>query len=305
MSLCGKFFLRTLLAALFAVPVASADDKLTADELLQHHLDSIGNAAARAAAKSRVIEGNASYRVLVGGSGQIDGTLALVSEGNKALMRLKVSTQGYTGEWFTRDGDKTNVAGTYQDKSRSEFGTFLRGEDIPLRDGLLGGVLTTGWSLLDLDGHKGKLKYQGLKKVEGTDLYVVTYQPKKNTDLEITLFFEPGSFHHVRTVYMASQHAGIGKPGQTDIMAVPAEIARAQSPSSGDVNSARQQQTRYRIEERFSDFKTVDGLTLPSRYDLRFQEELQSGFTKLVEWDISTTRVMNNVSVDARNFQIH
>jgi hypothetical protein len=53
----------------------------------------------------------------------------------------------------------------------------------------------------------------------------------------------------------------------------------------------------------FGDFRTVDGLTLPSHYDLRFTEELQNGFTKSLEWDITTTRVLNKVSLDPRNFQ--
>jgi hypothetical protein len=65
----------------------------------------------------------------------------------------------------------------------------------------------------------------------------------------------------------------------------------------------RQEQNRYRIEERFNDFKSVDGLTLPSKYDLRFTEELQNGFTQSLEWDITTTRIENNISLDPRNFQ--
>ena len=48
---------------------------------------------------------------------------------------------------------------------------------------------------------------------------------------------------------------------------------------------------------------TVLKKTLPSHYDLRFTEELQNGFTKSLEWDVTTTRVLNNVSLDPRNFQ--
>ena len=57
----------------FMVTLANAQEKLTAEDILRHHLDSIGTASTRAATKSRVVEGTASYRVLVGGSGQIDG----------------------------------------------------------------------------------------------------------------------------------------------------------------------------------------------------------------------------------------
>jgi hypothetical protein len=64
------------------------------------------------------------------------------------------------------------------------------------------------------------------------------------------------------------------------------------------------QETRYRIEERLSELQTADGLTLPSHYDLRFTAELRSGFTKSVEWDVTISRVLNNVSLDPRKFEV-
>jgi hypothetical protein len=94
-------------------------------------------------------------------------------------------------------------------------------------------------------------------------------------------------------------HAGIGGSNPNAGLVAP-DLA-----SGPEVASARQQETRYRIEERFSEFKSQDGLMLPSHYDLRFQEELQSGFTKLVEWDVNTTRVLNNITLDPRNFEVH
>jgi hypothetical protein len=274
----------------FTVALANAQEKLTAEDILRHHLDSIGTASTRAATKSRVVEGTASYRVLVGGSGQIDGKAVIVSEGRKLHMLLKIGAQQYRGEQFLCDGDKTSVTGTYSDKSRSEFGQFLRAEDLPIREGLLGGALSTAWPLLDLDSRKGKLRYQGLKKVDGIELHAVSYQPRKGTDLDTTLLFEPDTFRHVRTIYTVSLSAGLGMAASGD--------------RASETASASQQQTRYRIEEKFSDFKISDSLTLPHHYDLRFQEELQNGFTKQVEWEVSATRVLNNISVDPRNFQI-
>ena len=236
--------------SLLATSISVGQDKLSVEDVLHRHMDSIGQAATLAAAKSRVIEGTAIYRVLVGGTGEITGKAVIVSDGNKMQMLLKVSAQAYNGEQFFKDGEKTNVAGTYQDKSRSEFGTFLRSEDVPLREGLLGGILTTDWPLLTLDAHKAKLRYLGLKKVDGSDLHAVSYQPKKNAGLDITLYFEPETFRHVRTIYTASQSVGLGQSGQADVLAPPGEVARS-TQSGADVNSARQQLTRYRIEERF------------------------------------------------------
>ena len=263
---------------------AYAADEIKVEDLLQHHLDSIGTSDVRAAAKSRVVQGAAAYKILVGGTGSITGKAVIVSEGPRLHVLLKVNADRYRGEKFVRNGDKTFVAGTYADATRSEFGEFLRANDVPLREGLLCGVLSTGWPLLDLSSHGAKLKYEGKKKVDGLELLAVSYRPKKGTDLRITLYFAPDSFRHVMTLYTTEAAAGIG-PTETE--------------------SARQNQARYRIEERFSDFKTVDGLTLPWHYDLRYQQELQNGFTKLVEWDVTAATIDNNISLDPRNFETH
>ena len=201
---------------------------------------------------------------------------------------LKILASQYNGERFYSDGNKTFVEGTRADHSRSEFGQFLRSEDFPLREGLLGGTLTTGWPLLEPDSLKGKLKYQGRKKMDGKELIAMSYDAKGSASLDIMLYFDPETFRHVATVYKASQHAGLSPFGA----------------AAGDEASARQQQTRYQIEERFSDFKTADGLTLPSSYDLRFTGEFQNGFTKSVMWTVTTTRVLNNVNLDPKNFVI-
>ena len=41
------------------------------------------------------------------------------------------------------------------------------------------------------------------------------------------------------------------------------------------------------IEELFGDFKTANGLTLPSSYSLEFTQELQNGTTNVYRWDAS------------------
>jgi hypothetical protein len=73
---------------------------------------------------------------------------------------------------------------------------------------------------------------------------------------------------------------------------------------SPETAQARQNLTRYRLQEKFSDFKTVDGVTLPTNYDIQFTQELQNGKTTLSDWDLKGFDVMNNVSVDARNFEV-
>jgi len=274
---------KILFFALTTVSISLWAADMTPQEVIAKHLDAIGTAQARNSVTSRVVQGVATYRILAGGSGAIDGKSVIASEGRKSNFLFKIDTNGYHGEQFICDGNKTSVAGTYSDKSRSEFGEFVSSQDVILREPLLGGVWTAGWPLLDVDGRKVQLHSEGSKKEDGRTLLVLRYRPKKSTDLDILLYFDPQTYQHVMTTYKISLQAGLGKT---------------------EVESARKQPARYEIEERFSDFKITDGITLPSHYDLRFTEELDNGFTKSVEWEVKAASIMNNISIDARSFQL-
>ena len=90
------FFLLVLLLAQ-AVLVGAADVK--PEELVAHHLDSLGTAAARSANKSRVIQGTARFKLLVGGGGELEGKGAVVSEERKLNIMMKFPSD-YKGEQF-------------------------------------------------------------------------------------------------------------------------------------------------------------------------------------------------------------
>lgn len=256
---------------------------MTPGEILTRHLDAIGSERARSAVKSRVVQGPATYRILVGGSGAIDGKSVVASEGRKSDYLFKVNAGTYRGEQFICDGDKISVAGTYSDKTRSEFGNFVLSQDVVLRENLLGGVWSVGWPLLDLEGRKATLHGEGMKKVDGQELLGLRYQPKKNTDLDISLYFDPQTYRHVMTVYRMEPSTSV---------------------AGGETAMAGKSTRRYRMEERFSDFQTADGLTLPTRYDVRYTIESEIGFTKSVEWEVKATSIINDISIDARSFQV-
>ena len=225
----------------------------------------------------------ATYRVLVGGSGAIDGKFQFATEAPKSDYLFRINGGDYHGEQFIFDGSKTSVVGTWADKSRSEFGNFVFTEDIILRENLLCGVWSTGWPLLDLERHKAKLHVEGMKKIDGKELLAVRYQPKKSTDLEIVLYFDPQTYRHVATIYQ---------------MEPPTSIA------GGELEQAGKQRPHVRVEERFSDFRSADGLTLPYHYDLRFTLETEDGFTKTIEWEVKDLSIANNISIDPRSFQV-
>lgn len=232
---------------------------------------------------SRAIQAFATYRILVGGSGAVDGKAQMASEGCKSDFLFKINAGTYRGEQFIFDGEHVGVVGTYADKRRSEFGNFVLTRDILLRENLLGGVWSTSWALLDVEGRKAKLHSEGTKKVDGKELLAVRYIPKKNTDLDIVMYFDPQTFHHVMTIY------------------------RMEPPTSvvgGETAQALKSTRRNRLEERFSDFQTINGLTLPTHYDLRYTLEAESGFTKSIEWEVQNANIVNNIGIDPRSFEV-
>ena len=270
-----------------------ASDDFKPEDIVARHLDAIGSAQARKAIKSRVVQGGATYRVLVGGTGAVDGKFQYASENPQSDLLLKINANGYLGEWFICDGNKTSVAGTWSDKTRSEFGNFMLTQDVILRENLIGGVWSSGWPLLDLDARKAKVHFEGTKSIDGKELLTLRYQPKKSTDLDIFLYFDPQTYQHVMTIYTMEPPTDLGR----------GQVGRG-ARVSGEVATARMQPRRYKVEERFSEFHVVDGLNLPSHYDLRFTFEGESGFTKSIEWEVRALSIDNNMSIAPRAFEV-
>lgn len=269
-----------LALTIWLLPLRAQDAAFKPDDLPAKHLDAIGPVAVRSAAKTRVAQGAAVYRIVVGGGGREEGKAGLVSEGHKLRLVLRFPGN-YRGENLLFNGDVAQVAFSNSNESRSPLASFLATQDVILRDGLLGGALSTAWPLQDLTDRGAKLVYEGLKKVDGIPVHQVRYEPRKHSDIQISLYFEAATLRHVKTVYSLSVGNNVG-----------ATI----------LESARLKVERSQLEERFSDFATVDGLTLPTHWNLQFTRELPDGSTTITEWDSKGIEIQNNVGLDPRNF---
>jgi hypothetical protein len=261
----------------------AGDAPVTIEDLVAHHLDAIGTAQVRAAAQTRAVQGTAVYRILVGGSGSVEGKTGMVSEGRKLRFMTKFSRSDYRGEQFVFNDGRIEIAIANADQTRSAFAEFVRTQSAILREGIFGGVLSTGWALLDISERKPKLTYQGLKKIDGQNLYQVRYEPRKTSDLEIRLYFDPETFRHVRTVYTLSIGSNVG-----------ADITQ----------SAKQRPERIRLEEKFSTFEELDGLRMPTHWNIQFTRETPTGSTTVTEWDLSENQITNNIGLDPKNFEV-
>lgn len=309
------FALVATLGLLFGSATISmaANPVSNADELVAQHLNSIAPAAVRAGFKTRVVQGPAEFRVMVGGAGTTEGKSFLVSDGNKLVFVVKLPTNTYRGEQFTFDGQKDSVAFSTPKQTRSAFGSFVFVQDAVIREGLLGGTMTTAWPLLNLNERKAKLKFEGLKKVDGQQLYELRYHPRKSSDLEISLYFDPETYRHVETVYSYSSPTGLADAdpnfngADPNMAAAPGGMGAAlqqEGAPTSETNTARQFLNRYRLQEKFSDFKTIDGVTVPTQDDIQFTQELQNGRTTLWDWQLKSLDVSLNAGVDPKNFQV-
>jgi hypothetical protein len=107
------------------------------------------------------------------------------------------------------------------------------------------------------------------------------YLPRKGSDLEISLFFDSATFHHVRTEYTRVVGAQIG---------------------TGVDTSANQRETRYKLVETFADFKKEGNVTLP--HDYRITLRITGNVEIWDEWTLTLTDFVFNQAIEPKDFVV-
>jgi hypothetical protein len=270
-----------ILSVCSAMAATAVGQKLKPEEIVAKHLESIGSAEARAAAKTRMMVGDASVVFLSQRNQPTIGRVVMASAGDKNFFGLTLNALDYPGEKFSYDGSKARVALPVKNTPRSYLNVFVDTMNPVLRDSLLGGALNSSWVLMDA-AKKPKVGGGGLKKVDGKEYYSLSYSPKGGSDYDVSLFFDKETFRHVRTEYKRTSSAAIGtNPNQ----------------SSGF------DETRIKIVETFDDFKPQGGLMLPNAYKFIYSETGQRG-TREVEWAYSFNEFAFNQPLDEKTFDI-
>lgn len=271
-----------VLLVCLAMAATGFGQKLKPEEIVAKHLESIGSAEARSAAKSRMMVGDARVQFLSQKNQPTVGRVVMASAGDKNFFGLTLNAMDYPGERFSFDGSKARVALPENNTPRSYLNVFVLGMNSVLRDSLLGGTLNSSWVFMDAAAKKPKVSGGGLKKVDGKEFYAMSYSPKGGADYDITLFFDKETFRHVRTEYKRASSAAIGT---------------APEQSSGFT------ETRIKIVETFDDFKQQGGLMLPNTYKFLYSETGQRG-TREVEWAYSFNEFAFNQNLDEKTFDI-
>jgi hypothetical protein len=266
------------LAVMVLSGVALAAESKVAADILAKHRAAIGTDDTRASVRTRVAEGTTRYEVLSGGAGTIEGKATVVSAGVNSRYVMKFKNPDYPGEDLLTNGNKVQVYGM---PKRSMLGELLYVHDSLLREGIFSGALSTGWPLLDPQLRGSKLDYGGRKTINGAELDEILYLPKKRSDVEMKLYFEPTTGRHVLTV---------------------ATLTIEPRLIGSETSSPDQQTVRYRMEQRFSDFREFDGITLPTNCSTLL---IADGYRSVqLRYSSKFENIQHNIELDPKNFQL-
>jgi hypothetical protein len=278
------FFVLSLVATIFcSFSFTAADDKkITPEELIARHIESIGSKEAIAAVKTRAVAGSVKTLNRLGKAGEIIGKGVFLSESPKLIYSMGFPSSQYPSEQMTFDGT-TSATGFLPEGKRSNLSLFLSQQTLPLTEGLLGGTLSTAWSLLRLDQLKPRFEYKGVKKVNDRPLHVLNYRQRSGSpDLKVTLYFDATTFRHVKSEYKFTIPARIGV---------------------GNENSNMIQESYYLLTEEFDDFRAVDGLTLPYTHKMQLSVSASTG-SLLMDWLLKVDAISHKEVFDDKSFKL-
>jgi hypothetical protein len=260
---------------------SSSPDKLSTQEVITKHLASIGSAEEITVAHTRVATGTTQARLrLTNTAVELSGPAQIASDGDKFLLAMVFSSNNYPHEKASFDGENQTI-GILTQGGRSPLGNFLASQPSLLKHGLIGGVLSSAWPLLNLDRRDAKLSYVGTDKINGKAVHKLKYIPRNSGDLNINLYFDANTFQHVRSQY---EYVVSARQGAIAEMSV------------------SQRDNRYKLVEDFSDFKQTGKLMLPHTYTIDLTVEL-SNRTQTLEWTINFQQFTFNEPIDAKVFK--
>jgi hypothetical protein len=226
-----------LLCAILALAVAVAADertKMTAEEIINKHLEAVGGKEALAKFKSRVALGTVKRE------GHPDEEFAIMSEAPNRVSARFVFKQG---DWqLTYDGTRTI--------HRPQFPRTLADIEQKHHEMLSSGLMFNSISLYNLlsedDRGDVKMEAKGMKKVAGRNAHIVEIKSGKLSKMR--LYFDAETFMWVRTDY-----GSITKRQQMRGF-------------TNDIENRGVEDATINFYVETSDFKEVDGIKLPYRF---------------------------------------
>ena len=226
--------------------------KLEVREVVAKHVASVVSPEQKTKITNLTAVGETTWTQGTNHQREFTGKSVMVSDGRKIAVAAAFPIQDYPYERVVYDGRKLTLPFVVPGR-RSALGNYLFSNDEVVKDGLFGGVLSTGWLFYDPNDKRGSVSSSGTKKIDGKEAYVLSYNTKGGSGLIVKIYFDVASGRHVRTEYRRTMNGSIvsGRP-------------------EASAGSARQ--IIEEMSEDFSDFKTESGVTLPRMYKIRIAQ---------------------------------
>jgi hypothetical protein len=266
----------TILFAIFALLILScsgqaADDKpkLTAEEILSKHLEAIGGKAALEKFKTRVATGTVKK------DSEPEAQMAIVSELPNKVSAVYVF-QNFNWQ-LTYDGTAAF--------SRPQFPRSAVVIETKFQEMLSTGTMFNDISLFNLLAHSQldgvKVEAKGIKKIKGREAHVIEAKRPKVTALRF--YFDTQTFMWVRTDY-----------GRVEIP--------PQMRAFTNAIESKDEQLAIDFYVETWDFKPVDGVTLPFKFEMVATAPILKN--KTVGTITGTiTGYQHNIPIDAKMFR--
>src|SRR4051812_35661244 len=194
-----RVWLFAVLVLLLSISAPAQKNKITAEEIIEKHLASIGSPAALSAVKSRVMVGQGNLTSKLGYAGNLIGPAQIASDGDKFLLAIVFNSNDYPYEKLAFDGRNLTVGRA--NGRVTPLGEFLKSQSSMLKRGLLGGVLSSAWPLFNSDPKAVKVEYAGTENVNGKMLYKLKFDPARSDSLRVNLYFDSDTYQHVMSQY--------------------------------------------------------------------------------------------------------
>lgn len=267
-----KHFSRMLLLScvfttIFSLPLWAQKQKLSPEEIIAKHLESIGKRDLVTASQRRMVMAGSEFLIRTN-SAKANGRAVLASDGSDMAFFSTFNMRDYSMERIGVFSNKIEIPFVTPGR-RSTLGAWLTAYDRTLNDRIFGGVIFSTWLFLRSQNEWGEMKTEGKKRIGDRDAWVISYSPKKpltGSSSSIKLYFDAENFHHLRTVYRQGEtESGFYDTGSR---------SNQGSVSDWGANMASNGST---LTEDFADYREDIGLMLPHKYTVVLNIDSASG----------------------------
>jgi hypothetical protein len=232
------------LVLIFALGCATRAQELDPKDLISRHLNSISTPERRAALKNLFAVGVSEFEskvpVIKGG-----GKAIVVSDPDNLYFLLSLNSHDYPYERVGAFAKGISLPFISPGR-RSFLGAFLADNPKILTENLFCGDMSLRWIDNISDAAQQKMKIAGSKKINGRGAYAVdvAVSGSDSGKSRIRLYFDSDTYRHIRSEY----HREV-------------DIGRITVRQENQLQNAT-----VDLVEEFSDFREIDGFTLPHAY---------------------------------------